>query len=101
MIDVDEDAVHITEADKAARVPAARCRGCGVVTWKVSLAQGLERTAARHPRACSVPPGRLDLKAMLSMRTLREHFGNALDRPMTDEEVARAHERVQQISAVR
>lgn len=42
-------------------VPAARCRGCQVVTWEVSVAHGLRRTDAVHDEGCPAPPGKFDL----------------------------------------
>ncbi len=42
-------------------VPAARCRGCQVITWEVSVAHGLRRTDATHEQGCTAPPGKFDL----------------------------------------
>lgn len=47
-------------------VPAARCRECGRVTWKLSLSGGpqklmdTKRHGPVHAPGCSKPPGRLD-----------------------------------------
>lgn len=60
----EEHSLPITRTgDRSAWVPAARCRECGVVTWKVSMAQGTKRVEdAEHVDGCSQPPGRLDLR---------------------------------------
>lgn len=47
-------------------VPAARCKECGNVTWKLSLSGGPQKlydnkkNGPVHEKGCSRPPGRLD-----------------------------------------
>lgn len=80
--------VQITKSDLTRVHPGARCRCCGVVTWKVSLSQGQIRTNARHRPGCPKPPGRIDLLQDVPLRHRETLFGGRLLRPMTDGEIA-------------
>lgn len=50
-------------AEIAQTMPAARCKECRVVTWKVNLVRGLWRSTEEHAEGCSRPQGRLDKQA--------------------------------------
>lgn len=80
--------VQITKSDLTRIHPAARCRGCGVVTWKASLSQGQMKIDARHRAGCAKPPGRLDLLERVPLRRRKTLFGGRLLRSLSDEEVA-------------
>lgn len=51
---------HVIVSERKRWVPAARCRECGVITWKLSLSGGRRRTGFAHRDGCSEPPGRFD-----------------------------------------
>lgn len=73
----------MTDEERNEYVPAARCRGCGVVTWEVSVTFGYRRTAAVHEPGCSAPAGRLDLLQQVN-DLLR---ASKLARPMSNDEL--------------
>ena len=56
--------IHAREWNRV--VPAARCRECGEITWKLSLSGGPQKLVDSrkhgpvHKEGCSKPPGRLD-----------------------------------------
>jgi len=57
----EQEALYIDPGDFRAMAPAARCKGCGVVTWRVSIAAGLRRMDhAEHAEECERPRGRFD-----------------------------------------
>ena len=57
----EQEAVHIDPADASSFMPAARCRECLTLTWRVSLTQGLrDVTHPQHKLGCSWPEGRFD-----------------------------------------
>ncbi len=56
-----QEALYIDPSDFKARRPAARCRGCGCLTWQVSIATGLRRVPnPQHADGCEKPPGKFD-----------------------------------------
>jgi len=86
----DENSEHIPRSELEAEVAAARCRGCGTITWLVSLVEGLKRAPARHAKDCEKPTGRLDLLMRLGVNERAEFMGGRLLRTMTDTEVLEA-----------
>ena len=82
--------IQLTLEDERQVMPAARCRRCGVVTWKCSLLNGLTKLEnPRHHIGCHTPPSRLDLKLMVEAlpRGLRVAWLQRLDRTLPDDEV--------------
>jgi len=86
----DEDSPHIPRAEMEAMVPAARCRQCGVITWTVSLVEGVVRSHKDHTRWCDKPAGRMDLLMRLGVRERGEFMDGRLLKPMTDAELVEA-----------
>jgi hypothetical protein len=80
----------LSKQDVTKRMPAARCRGCGIVTWDVSIADGLIRCRKKHVKGCTKPPGRLDLLHDIPLARREHVLGGRLLRPMTNAEVAAA-----------
>lgn len=87
MKDGDADKGTLTRAEMTRPVPAARCRGCGVVTWTVTIAAGLKRSTRKHEEGCGRPPGRLDILAKVPLSERERFLGGALERPMTQDEL--------------
>lgn len=73
----------VIESERQRRVPAARCRGCGVVTWVMNLHIGAWQIGAEHEKGCQKPSGRLELKRHLPLAKQPERW----QIPMTDNEV--------------
>lgn len=87
----DKEEVALTKSDLVKQVPAARCRACGRVTWRISIASGLSRVKdPGHHEGCPRPPGRLDLLAKIPLMKRDTVLDGRLLRPMTDDEVAEA-----------
>ena len=57
--------IQLTLADEKLVVAAARCRHCGVITWRCSLLAGVSPVASKHHKGCRKPFGRLDLKEIV------------------------------------
>lgn len=55
---LDDDGIPFHERTRW--VAAARCRECGVVTWKISLSGGRKQTHKPHRNGCSEPAGKFD-----------------------------------------
>lgn len=85
--------VPLDEADQDRVYPAARCRGCGVVTWRCALSRGRWPVPATHAEDCHRPPGRIDLiEALGSLE--RETVGERLRGTISDHELAELAEEV-------
>jgi predicted deacetylase len=80
------DEIQLTLEDEQAVMPAARCRRCGVVTWKCSLLKGTWKVKhASHHIGCHAPPGRLDCRVLATHLKRREIVLKCL-RCLDDEE---------------
>lgn len=102
MIDpFDDDLVEITDSDMAKAMPAARCRECEVVTWRIRLDRGLERLDPKHADGCAKPVGRVDLLAQIPAAQHERFLGGRLLRPMNDSEVAWAAKEVEAWKSLR
>lgn len=90
MIDPLDDPVEITPSDLAISMPAARCRGCGVITWRIRLDRGLEQVARAHSPGCDQPIGRVDLWQDVPPAQRKKILGGRLLKTMTNDEVRQA-----------
>lgn len=59
-VDIPKRKIQLMPHDRDLWVPAARCRECGVLTWKLSLSGGRKRLNAVHRQGCSKPPSKFD-----------------------------------------
>lgn len=91
---LDGEPLDIAASDLAKSMPAARCRGCGVVTWTIRLDRGLEQTGAKHRTGCSHPVGRVDLWQDVPPAQRARVCGGRLMKTMGNEEVRRAADEV-------
>ncbi len=72
---------------------AARCRECGTVTHKCSIAAGVKVLQAIHLKGCSEPPGRLQLRLIVEDQVpelMKTDFGRTLLKTMGSWEVEQA-----------
>ena len=86
-----DDDVQLTKSDLAKMVPAARCRGCGCVTWKMSIAGGHKKLEhPQHAAGCARPMGRLDLLVKVPPGQRATALGGRLQKTMTANQIAAA-----------
>ena len=60
-LEARQEEVFIDHGDASTSMPAARCRECLTLTWRVSLRSGLwPLPNPKHRDGCSQPEGRFD-----------------------------------------
>jgi hypothetical protein len=57
--DAEDDPRYLDDGRAAKPAPAARCRGCGVLTHVLRNGNALHELKAQHAEGCEQPPSRL------------------------------------------